>query len=398
MNKLTYKTLIYLIVINSFVSITNVFYPSSLPLGKILGGLLLINILVIYKESLKKSDLLLFIFIGSFFSLAILNSIEHNITIEHLMFFLSTVLLIWKIADKNIRQNLKIVLYSKQKMLDKYIKFSIILLVIGLFIPKCYQYVNGDNLYYGFAESGHKLAANICFITALTIFVYNKKSFKIHHLCYLVILFIVLLATGSRTYCFPEVVFLFVYYKLKLSNLKVKWIITPVIIISLAYLLFNSNVLDRFIAMGNNQYVSSNFWEAASSGRLIWWKIDINEFLGLSFLQQLIGKGFSYVYIINEQYYGLKINAHNDFLNVLLAVGWSGFIGYVEIIIRLIYKFKKQLVYRNDGDSILKICIVAFCILWNACISGFYGSQQYVFSFIILLIILDNDFRLGKEG
>ena len=73
MNKLTYKTLIYLIVINSFVSITNVFYPSSLPLGKILGGLLLINILVIYKESLKKSDLLLFIFIGSFFSLAILN-------------------------------------------------------------------------------------------------------------------------------------------------------------------------------------------------------------------------------------------------------------------------------------------------------------------------------------
>lgn len=391
MNKSCYRLLVYLIIINSFISITNKFYPGFLQIGKILGGLLLINIAIIFKETLKIKDIFFCIFLGIFSGLAILHSVEHSITIEHLMFFISTTSLIWKLCESNVRINLKQVLSNKIKLLNRYVFFIVGLLLIGLIMPSCYKYINGDNLYYGFAESGHKLAGNICFVTALTIFIYQKRKFQLYQVCILGILFMILLMTGSRTYCIPEIILLFVYYKFNIGKLRTKWIITPIILVATVYLIINSNVLERFISMGNNTYVSSNFWEAVSSGRLIWWKIDIQEFAKLSIIEQILGKGFTFVYQINEQFYGLKIGAHNDFLNILLSVGWIGLIGYILIILNLFFKFGRQLFFKNDKSIIMKLSLIAVYILWNANINGFYGAQQYLFSFIILILIFDKN-------
>lgn len=66
MNKSCYRLLVYLIIINSFISITNKFYPGFLQIGKILGGLLLINIAIIFKETLKIKDIFFVYFWGYF--------------------------------------------------------------------------------------------------------------------------------------------------------------------------------------------------------------------------------------------------------------------------------------------------------------------------------------------
>lgn len=382
MNKLAYKILVYLIIINSFVSITNTFYPSSLPIGRVLGALLLLNLAVIYLETLRKQDLFFIIFLITSLGLAIINSTDMALTIENSMFFLSTSLIIWKLSSSNFQARISEALYNCRKLIYYYIIIGIIIMVIGMIIPSCYKYVNGDNLYYGFADSGHKLAGNICFITALTIFILKDNKFKISHFSYFGVLFFILLMTGSRTYCVSEIILIFVYYKINISKLKLKSILVPIIGIGVLYLLINSNVLERFFAMGNNQYISSNFWEASSSGRLIWWKIDIEAFLNLSFFEQLVGKGFAYVYDINQQFYGLRISAHNDFITLLLSIGLIGIVGYLFILFKLIYNLIKN---RISKSLVLAVIIYVF---WNACISGFYGAQQYVFGLITLISII----------
>ena len=49
-----YKLFIYILLINSFVSLTNTFYPTVLSLGRIVGMILIIVLVAIYIKTLKK--------------------------------------------------------------------------------------------------------------------------------------------------------------------------------------------------------------------------------------------------------------------------------------------------------------------------------------------------------
>jgi len=150
--------------------------------------------------------------------------------------------------------------------------------------------------------------------------------------------------------------------------------------------------MERFIVMGTNKYISTNFLEAASSGRLIWWGIDINEFLRFDFLSKMIGRGFTYLYQLNEREYGLLISAHNDFITLAVSMGLLGLIGYTYIIIR--WFMKKN----NDGKRpFVAIGLTASMYLWNAMISGVFGAQQYMYANILVGILLLEPLKKGKR-
>ncbi len=58
-----YRLFIYLILLNSFVSLTNSFYPSNLSLGKIIGAMIIIVLFCnIYKKFEKKRYIFLYVY------------------------------------------------------------------------------------------------------------------------------------------------------------------------------------------------------------------------------------------------------------------------------------------------------------------------------------------------
>ena len=52
-----YRLFIYMLLLNSFVSLTYSIYPSNLNVGKIVGAVLIIVLIAIYVKTLKKRDI-----------------------------------------------------------------------------------------------------------------------------------------------------------------------------------------------------------------------------------------------------------------------------------------------------------------------------------------------------
>lgn len=383
-----YRLFLYLMIMNCFISLSNRLYPSALHLGKLVGFLQIISILLIYCETLKKKDVLFLCYLITFNLLVVVRLNESAIDLENAIYFSSTCLMLWKFSEPMTRLKLKNEALLMGTKLYKWITILLIIACIGLIFKSCWEDVNGQRVYFGFCESGHKLSSNLCFIGMLYLFYFWDKKFKIQQLIYFILPLLLLTLTGSRTYLVSYMIILIPLYIKKLRNYNLKILLIPILTITLGYFLINSSIINRFFLMGSNQYVSDNFWEATSSGRLIWWKIDINDFQNFDAFHKIFGKGFTYLYNLNQQLYGLKIDAHNDFITLLVSSGLFGVSGYVLILIRWIFK---QNLYKKK--SIIIILLTALMYIWNAMISGVFPAQQYMFANIILSIIfLDNIF------
>ena len=188
----------------------------------------------------------------------------------------------------------------------------------------------------------------MCLLMMLLLYYFYDKKFKLYYLLYFMIPPIIVLMSGSRTYFVSLMITLVLLYQFKLKQHKFRFLIVPLILVLIIYAILNSNVFERFFMMGNNHYISENFWEAASSGRLIWWKIDLDIFSNLNFINQFFGMGYPYVYDINLIYYGLRISAHNDFINILISLGYFGLVAYILILGRVFYQLKK--ITRKKGN------------------------------------------------
>ncbi len=158
-----YKSFIYLILLNSFVSITNELYPANLNLGKIVGVMLIFVIGLIYIKTLKKNDVLFLIFILLFNMLTIFRIEDASIDLENIIFFTSTTMMIWKFSEVSIR---KIFKKEFEEISNKVFVITNILLGIVIFssiLSNSWKVVNGIKIFLGLCDSGHKLAGNLCF-------------------------------------------------------------------------------------------------------------------------------------------------------------------------------------------------------------------------------------------
>ena len=388
-----YRLFIYMLLLNSFVSLTYNIYPSNLNVGKIVGAILVIILMAIYVKTLKKRDIFYLLFIFIFDALTIFRIKDTSVDIENIMFFKSTTMILWKFSELSVREKMK---SEFDKISDKVLKIANVLLgisIISLLFSSSWVVVNGQRVFTGFCDSGHKMAGNLCFLSSIYFLYFINKNMKIRDLFYFAIIFIIILSTGSRTYLISYFIIMLLLYLKKLKQYSIVKLFMPFIVVCGIYLFINSSIFARFFLMGENQYISKNFWEATSSGRLIWWKIDLEAFSNFDIVNKIFGKGFTYLYDLNLVEYGLRISAHNDFLTLLISTGWFGLLGY--LIILKSWFFKKNYNKRKLSDIIFTILL----FIVNAMISGVYGAQQYIFCNLIISLVLlgDNKKEKGKK-
>lgn len=387
-----YKLFIYLLLLNSFVSITNSLYPANLNLGKIVGAVLIIELIAIYIKTLKKNDIYFLIFIITFGMLTLFRINDASIDLENTIFFISTTMILWKFSELSVRKDMKAEFQSMSRKVFWIANLLLGITIISIFFNNCWCVVNGQRVFTGFCDSGHKMAGNLCFLSSIYFLYFLDKEIKIRDLIFFAIIFAIILLTGSRTYMISYFLIMILLYIKKLRKYSIIKLLTPFIILLGIYFFINSSIFARFIIMGQNKYVSNNFWEATSSGRLIWWKIDLNAFGNFDFIHKIIGKGFTYLYNLNLIEYGLRISAHNDFITLLISSGLYGLIGYLLILRR--WFLKKN---ANNKVQLLSLIFTVLIFIMNAMISGAYGAQQYMFcNLIISLVLLDNKSKEEK--
>lgn len=387
-----YRLFIYILLLDSFVSLTYSIYPSSLNIGKIVGALLIIILIAIYVKTLKKRDIFYLFFICIFDLLTLFRIGDFSIDIENIIFFTSTTMILWKFSELSVREKMK---SEFNEISDKVYMITNIMLgvsIISILFSSSWVVVNGQRVFTGFCDSGHKMAGNLCFLSSIYFLYFIDKNMKIRDLFYFAIIFAIILLTGSRTYLISYFIIMLLLYVKKLKKYSIIKLFMPFIILGGIYLFINSSIFARFFLMGQNQYISNNFWEATSSGRLIWWKIDLDAFSNFNIINKIFGKGFTYLYNLNWREYGLRISAHNDFLTLIISTGWFGLLGY--LIILKSWFFKKY----NNKRKLINIVFTILIFIINAMISGVYGAQQYMFcNLIISLVLLEDNSNDEKE-
>lgn len=387
-----YRLFIYMLLLNSFVSLTYSIYPSNLNVGKIVGAVLIIVLIAIYVKTLKKRDIFYLLFICIFDLLTIFRISDVSIDIENIMFFTSTTMILWKFSELSVREKMK---SEFNKMSDKVFKITNIMLgvsIISLLFSSSWVVVNGQRVLYGFCDSGHKMAGNLCFLSSIYFLYFINKNMKIRDLFYFAIIFVIILSTGSRTYLISYFIIMLLLYLKKLRQYSIIKLFMPFIVICGIYLFINSSIFARFFLMGENQYISENFWEATSSGRLIWWKIDLEAFSNFNIINKIFGKGFTYLYNLNLVEYGLRISAHNDFLTLIVSTGWFGLLGYLIILKSWFFKIN------YNKRKLIDIVFTILLFIINAMLSGVYGAQQYIFcNLIISLVLLEDKLNYEKK-
>ena len=263
-----YRLFIYMLLLNSFVSLTYNIYPSNLNVGKIVGAILVIILMAIYVKTLKKRDIFYLLFIFIFDALTIFRIKDTSVDIENIMFFTSTTMILWKFSELSVREKMK---SEFDKISDKVLKIANVLLgisIISLLFSSSWVVVNGQRVFTGFCDSGHKMAGNLCFLSSIYFLYFINKNMKIRDLFYFAIIFIIILSTGSRTYLISYFIIMLLLYLKKLKQYSIVKLFMPFIVVCGIYLFINSSIFARFFLMGENQYISKNFWEATSSGEI----------------------------------------------------------------------------------------------------------------------------------
>ena len=88
------------------------------------------------------------------------------------------------------------------------------------------------------------------------------------------------------------------------------------------------------------------------------------------------------MYEVNSSLYGLRIWAHNDFIDILLSVGLFGFFLYILAIGKSIVQMKRQ------SGSFFVVFLLAIYLLGPAFLNGFFVSQHLVYSYLLLSVVI----------
>lgn len=255
-----------------------------------------------------------------------------------------------------------------------------IIVIVSAFFPSSYEHTWGEGSYFiSFSNTSFELAPAASLIFALVIFCYACDGNARKAVLLSAVPVVCSFASGSRTYL---VVIALEVLILAMMIIKSKLALIAFIVIALIVgigLLSMTNIWTKFANAFQYSNDSSSFWSVFTSGRDAFWRADMDAFGKGGMINQLFGYGFSFVYEVNESFFGNRIYAHNDFINILLTFGWAGLIPYFFAFGNCVLMFGRQM-ERGFLFSILAIW------LFNAVFNMTYVYMNATFGIGLLLI------------
>ena len=388
----TYNTIIDIMIIYMFSILFYNMIP--FPLALIMGSLLLGLLIYVHLKLPTKRNVLLLIYI---IGLGIYTTcITTNITNNFRDFVrISSVLLLINMCTKDyfvdriaaaVRRRRKQILWSSRLA-------SIVTLVLlcrqsSYAVEKSW----GTNAYYlGLGPTLHVTASCMCLVLIMYLIGVNGFQFKATEMLFLLPPLLAIFQSGARIYLLCAAGIVFCYYTSRIKGKSIKYVLVPLGILIVCYLLATSNIIDKFLFTKQGYAPDKyNALDRFTSGRTYFWLLDLKAFAQSNIIEQLFGHGFYYIKEVSN------LSGHNDIIHMLLGAGLLGATIYLSLFISAIkntMKNKKDS-YMKKGTRAAYLASLVLYIFAPMMLNGIFGYQHLLYS-IVLMMTFIND--INKE-
>lgn len=195
-----------------------------------------------------------------------------------------------------------------------------------LLVILTHQPLSNDSIY-----TDHRAAATCLFVLIL-IWIYIALTGRKRILLFGAIPILYTLMMSARTYLVVNTIVLTCIYYYCCN--KKRWFYLTLIPWALIFIyIVTLTPMMTKIQSSLQKNLVYDFWGMLTSGRTVFFKIDMDAYFNLSFWNQMVGNGITYVHQVNKDLYGVDLWAHNDFINILLSNGLGGLILYLIVFI-----------------------------------------------------------------
>ncbi len=359
----SYEILIIAISLFSFSTITQRLYPISI--NRVI--VFLMSILLCIKKTYSKKNLAVFLLIMILFvySCTVSNDVIRNITDFAYYFF--SVLILLEFCNTKEKYGLKEAYLNKSYIVDKITLVNFLIILIEAVTPSCYYNEWGGRYFCGLSDAGHTIAPGICLNMALMLLYLDKKKFKVKNLIILCTYLVIVFNTGARIFVLPSVILVSYYFLSKINQKKDKIICSIVATIIFVFIFLKTGMYDKFMySITGSSKNNMSFLRFFTSGRSVFWVVDLKDYMHSSIIEKLFGHGFDYIYQLNSSKVGMAIWAHNDFINILIGVGLFGFLIYIYIYICFgkIFLQYKTIIIKEGLRSGYMLCSYSSFVKW----------------------------------
>lgn len=374
----------YIVSFVILFSVTTIFQSlvDSISINKIVGGLLAFvsGILFLLNPKVKSFFCIVYFVINALFSIVI--TADTSIEINDFIFLIATVLMLIIMSDQ---RNSEMFLKAMRKRVG-IINFTVIIecMVLGylLLSQTGYAYHWGNGRYFlGLCNSQHTMASVACLIIAFILFLAVENKHVVFYGLMALIPAYTIFETGARVFLIPLSILFLLFVKIGFSKRYIRTIIYFAGILFAIFLLINSTMMNKLSFVFNNSY-TSNAASAFTSGRSEFWKTDMELYLSGNPIQLLLGRTFETVYSTNLKSVNMNIWAHNDIIHLLVGTGLIGALEYIGVVYSAISWIK------NKIDNRKKYFLMVIYIILPMLLNGFFTYQHFLYSFVILYIVV----------
>ena len=338
--------------------------------------LLLFIILLIFRQlchgKIYKRSVCTLMFVAFFSANGIILTKEMSLNIENCIYWVTTIIVLLYISYRENRIALVKEFQKRQRFIGISAAITILINLIGFFVGSSFE---ATGAYRGFMVTSHSMASTMILGMALLL-LYPKNKF---HVIAVLLETLILFATEARTFMLPLAVLLYFELRLWVRDGKRRKFIIVCFMILVVLVLPYTGMAKKFVETLNNPY-AVDWLSGLTNFRSTLWEGDICRFMTEPMYYKLFGNGFSYTYELHNELYGMKIWSHNDFFNLLIAVGVVGVICYLYILCSTIRRLHRE------HQSLFYTMLFSGMIFGTAFFNGFYLYIALVFAFTILAI------------
>lgn len=266
-----------------------------------------------------------------------------------------------------------------------------LLVAVSLLFRNSYVYSELDTVFFrSFSNDTFRLASScVLIMVILHIMAYYKKPiiFLLESIPMLAIF-----AAGTRIYLLVGAGIFFLSFYLLCRKKRIFWISLLPIMAVMVVAVLNSSIMDKFVLVAlSKETLYGNYWDAFTSGRSVFWQLNLEAFGQLPFWKQLIGNGLSFSYEVTGTQYVKSIWSHNDYIHVIISYGWLGLGLYLYCFFQITEQFRKTYLLK----CLPYLGAVALC-MGNAFLNGlyFYSAAMLAIPFLLYAMSLDR----SKDG
>lgn len=298
--------------------------------------------------------------------------------------------LFWLYLAQNIEMFIKAAFDAREVLRAAMTGWTFIT-AISFLLPFCYKYGWGGGRYFtSFTTDSFEIAPVAMFMLALNILLFSFDKNKVKALAYSVVPLACVFAAGTRTYLIVVLLEFILLLRMIIKKPIAFVIVLAGVLLACFYIAGATSIGQKFASAMFETTDVNVFLEVFTNGRSEFWQVDLKAFLASDWFTKLFGHGFSYVYELNLNAIGMRLYAHNDFLNVLLNFGIIGLLVYLASFFPIMGRMKRL------GGVSRGLCGLFFVMwLFNAFFNMIYVYAVAVIAMGVLaaaMIVADKEY------